>query len=497
MNESRTGALPRTGLPVAIYARISRDREGAGLGVERQETDCRALADRLGWNVVATYVDNDISAYSGKPRPQYRAMLDAVRAGQVRGIVAWHTDRLHRRATELEEFVTLAERFDLEVQTVTAGTVDLTTASGRMVARMLGAAAQHEIDHARERMLRAKRQMAADGKFRGGQRPFGFEKDGLTIREDEAQLIREATSAVLAGRSLNSIATAWNEHGITTSQGNKWSQMHVRTMLLRPRNAGLIAHGRPGKKGIEGESLDFEVIGKAEWEPIIDEDAWRAFVDLVTDPSRAAHQKGNTSSSLLSSIAGCGVEGCTALMRSQGHKAKKPATATRKPTPPRKPLYRCSESNHLTVNAEDTDEFVRSTVADLLRDPRIVSALTPAAPDTSADRERRQVLVTKLAKFERDYFDDFITREQYARFKSETEGELARIDDRLAAAASQSVSSPVLSAIDPGQAFLDAPLDIQRAVVASAVKVTVLPNTRGPGKPWSSDRIRIEALGSE
>ncbi len=497
MKEPRTGALPREGLPVALYARISRDREGAGLGVDRQEADCRALAERLGWNIVASFVDNDISAHSGKPRPQYRAMLDAVRAGQVRGIVAWHTDRLHRRATELEEFVTIAERYDVEIQTVTAGTVDLTTASGRMVARMLGAAAQHEIDHARERMLRAKRQMAAAGKYRGGQRPFGFRKDGVTICESEAKLIREATAAVLAGRSLNSIANEWNEQGITTSQGNPWTQMHVRTVLLRPRNAGLIAHGRPGKKGIEGQSLDFKVIGRAEWDPIVDKDSWRAFMDLVTDPSRATHQKGNTSSSLLSSIAWCGVEGCTALMRSQGHKAKKPATATRKPTPPRKPLYRCSERNHLTVNSADTDEFVRATVADLLRDPRIVRALAPAAPDTSADRERRQALVQRLARTKREWDDDIIETVDYRRKTAKIEDELSRIDDRLAAAASQSVSSPVLSAIDPGQAFMDAPLDIQRAVVASAVKVTVMPNTRGPGKPWSSDRIRIETLEAD
>lgn len=120
--------------------------------MERQENDCRDLAERLGWDVAAVYVDNDISAYSGAPRPQYRAMLDAVRAGELQGIVAWHTDRLHRRNAELEEFVTIAEAHALQIQTVTSGPLDLTSASGRMVARMLGAAAQHEVDHARERM---------------------------------------------------------------------------------------------------------------------------------------------------------------------------------------------------------------------------------------------------------------------------------------------------------------------------------------------------------
>src|SRR3954451_16692791 len=33
-----------------VSCRITRDREGAGLGVARQEQDCRDLADRLGWD---------------------------------------------------------------------------------------------------------------------------------------------------------------------------------------------------------------------------------------------------------------------------------------------------------------------------------------------------------------------------------------------------------------------------------------------------------------
>ena len=48
------------GRKAAVYVRISRDREGAGLGVQRQEQDCRELADRLGWHVVGLYCDNDV-----------------------------------------------------------------------------------------------------------------------------------------------------------------------------------------------------------------------------------------------------------------------------------------------------------------------------------------------------------------------------------------------------------------------------------------------------
>jgi site-specific DNA recombinase len=62
-------------MKACIYARISLDRTGEELGVTRQLEDCRALAAKLDWPIVETYVDNDISASSGKARPEYLRML--------------------------------------------------------------------------------------------------------------------------------------------------------------------------------------------------------------------------------------------------------------------------------------------------------------------------------------------------------------------------------------------------------------------------------------
>jgi DNA invertase Pin-like site-specific DNA recombinase len=45
------------------------------LGVQRQVADCRKLASERGWVVAEEYVDNDVSAYSGKARSAYRRML--------------------------------------------------------------------------------------------------------------------------------------------------------------------------------------------------------------------------------------------------------------------------------------------------------------------------------------------------------------------------------------------------------------------------------------
>jgi site-specific DNA recombinase len=75
----------------AIYARISLDRTGAGLGIERQVDDCMALASGRGYVVEGIYKDNDISAYSGRVRPDYRKLLAVMEAGAVDVVVAWHT----------------------------------------------------------------------------------------------------------------------------------------------------------------------------------------------------------------------------------------------------------------------------------------------------------------------------------------------------------------------------------------------------------------------
>lgn len=81
---------------VGLYCRISDDREGAGLGVARQEADCHERAAQLGWTVAGLYVDNDLSAFSGKNRPEYRRLLEDLRSGVINAVIAWHTDRLHR-----------------------------------------------------------------------------------------------------------------------------------------------------------------------------------------------------------------------------------------------------------------------------------------------------------------------------------------------------------------------------------------------------------------
>ena len=142
----------------AIYARISDDKAGAGLGVQRQREDCEKLAERLGADVALVLTDNDVSAYSGAKRPGYAQLLDAIKDGTINTVLAWHNDRLHRSPRELEDYIDATEQHGVATHFVTSGAVDLSTPTGRMVARQVGIMARYESEHRAERISRAHRQ---------------------------------------------------------------------------------------------------------------------------------------------------------------------------------------------------------------------------------------------------------------------------------------------------------------------------------------------------
>src|SRR3954462_2081666 len=97
-------------LRVAIYCRISLARHGDTVKVERQEEDCRALCDRLGWDAVEVFVDPNRSAWlRNRKRPGWDAMLQDIGAGRFDAIVVYHGDRLIRQPWDLEMLLRIAD----------------------------------------------------------------------------------------------------------------------------------------------------------------------------------------------------------------------------------------------------------------------------------------------------------------------------------------------------------------------------------------------------
>ena len=159
-------------VPTAAVAlvRISDDPDGRAVGVGRQEEDCRALAERLGWTIAEVIVENDTSAFStrrtndsdGLPvrvtkRPEFRRALKQLHSGRNDGLVVYDIDRLARQPRDLEALIDLAEVRDTPVVAVT-GSLDVSNSAGRAMARVLMAMANKSSEDTGRRVARAARQ---------------------------------------------------------------------------------------------------------------------------------------------------------------------------------------------------------------------------------------------------------------------------------------------------------------------------------------------------
>jgi site-specific DNA recombinase len=261
-----------------IYARISSDREGDGLGVARQIEDCERLAERKGWRVVEQYVDDDISAWSGRKRPQYARSLEDLEAGAIDGLLVYDLDRLHRQPSELESFIELCARLGLTNVASVSGDIDLTTSDGQFQARILGAVAKKESDDKSRRIRRKHEEIAASGKVSGGgSRPYGYEADKLTLRPAEAAIVAECAKRLLAGEPVRSIARDLNERGVPSASGGAWSPQSLRRMLASPRISGQRAHHG-------------EIVATAEWPGLISVEDGAAIRALLANPERRTNK---------------------------------------------------------------------------------------------------------------------------------------------------------------------------------------------------------------
>lgn len=460
----------RDGDPAFAYARISRDRVGAHLGADRQLEDQCALYEQRAIGLAGVFVDNDLSAYSGKPRPDYEEMLTGLEAGLARLVTVWHPDRLHRSPVELERYIAVCDPRDVPTLTVRAGEIDLSTANGRMVARVTGAVARHESELKSERIRAQKRQAVASGKWRGGSRPFGFEADGVTHRQDEAEVIRDCAQRLLAGETLYSIAFQLYARGIVSPLGKRWRPGNLRTTLMRARHAGLIESG--GK-----------VVGKALWDPILDRDVWEAVVALLKSEDRKQYAEPNMSRVLVGSgLYWCGAANCGRHMFSGGT------------TKTGQLRYRCVDW-HVSRTAPAVDEHVHDVIAGIL--DRFGVDLLPPAPNLAPLRDRLRALEIRKREIA-EVFADPDADMSADQFRVANDGITRRIketQDKLSNFSGRSALAGIADAPSPGAVYRAQPIERQRSVIDTLAKVTLLKASGGrrpDGSYFDPETVVIE-----
>jgi site-specific DNA recombinase len=441
-----------------IYARISSDREGDGLGVRRQIADCEALAERKGWEVVDRYVDDDVSAWNGRGRPEYRRLLDNIRSGALDAIVVWHLDRLHRQPKELEEFFEVVDASGLTRLASVTGDVDLATDDGRFMARILGAVARKESDDKSRRIRRKAEEIALSGRVGGGgTRPYGFETDRVTVRESEAAVIRDCVARFLAGEAIRSICADLNKRRIPTVSGGYWKTQVLRTLIGSPRISGQREH-----RG--------EIVADAVWPAIVSPSDTARVRAILSDPSRRTNRSARRY--LLVRLLRCGLCGEALVARPASGGIRRYICA-------RGPNF--TGCGHTFIQADTLELFIVEAVLYRLDTPELAAALARSNSDPDVDRCQAELdeAQAHLDELARAYGNRSIGLSEWLAAREPIEARVSAAKKQLARFSRSSVlDGQVGHASALREIWPTLPLTRQRSIVAAVLDHAVI----GPGR---------------
>ena len=370
--------------PVDIYARISylKRKTKRELTAEGQVAVCRLRLAYLGLEEGKVLVDPGRSAWNpAVRRPAWEELMDRLEQGVSGGVIVFDLERFTRQPKDGERMIELAATGLLVLDSESE--YDLRTPNGKKAFRDGINAAAYYSDRLSTRTSRGRKLKAMAGKPNGSQRPFGFESDLVTVREDEAEIIRELTRRSLAGESQNALVSDLEARGIRTSQGKLWTQATLRQLLTRERNCGRIIH-----TGLATGVTS--VVGHLPGEPIVTEEDFDRLYSTY-----AGRRYGSRSMAYLcSGIAVCGRPGCGMPLHGRARKDMNPyddGSVHRE--------YFCGPQptgcGRLMVDQRGLDDAAEALAIEILADPRHADAIEATAREIETEAARLDLAIAE------------------------------------------------------------------------------------------------------
>lgn len=456
---------------------------GEELAVTRQREDIARMAVARSWTIAEEFVDNSQSAMA-KVRPRFQALLDAIKSKQLDIVMAWSLDRLCRTARDRLALIEACQEHGVMISLVRGSDMDPTTPAGRLTLGILGEVATHEVAQKSDRQRRAVEQAAHAGRPPIGPAPFGFAQDRRHHHPQEAAAVRKAYSDFLTGATLAGIAREWNDEGLLSGRTRRakgklgdvslWSAESVRRVLLRPTNAGL-------------REFRGEIIGRADVEPIVSEDVFRAVQAVLLDPAR--RHKRPAPRNLLSGIALCGV--CGAFVRAGARR-------------PQYPVYRCADSRaHVARRGDDADAWigggviedvpVTGVIVERLSEPDLINLVKRPDDGPSVEDLRDEVgaLRSRIDSVAAEFAtDDTITAGQLRTITGTLRSRLELKEAELAAAGRMSALATFVTTDDVAAVWGRLQVAQKQRVIEALMEITLHPVGRG-ARSFRADTIEI------
>lgn len=297
-------------MKVALYARVSSEKQDTDLSLSAQLRALREYADRNSHQVVREFVDE---AESGRTiaRPAFKEMITMARRPQKPFdlILVWKYSRFARSREDSIVYKAVLRKNGVQVISINEPFDD--TPTGRLLEAIIESLDEFYSDNLGEEVTRGMRESASRGFYLSGKPPYGLRKirvrDGgkertkLEVDPYQASIVASIFGDVLHGKGLTEITKELNRKGIRAPKGKGWGKTGVHIILSNEVYAGTFVWGRNSKRGLE---------------PVRVENACPAIVDKGTfnkvqhqlrerAPARL-HPKRAASRFLLSGLARCG-----------------------------------------------------------------------------------------------------------------------------------------------------------------------------------------------
>ncbi len=295
--------------PVALYARVSSDRQDVDLSVAAQLRALRDHAGKNGYLVVREYIDE---AESGRiaDRPQFRKMLDEASKPEApfREILVWKFSRFTRKREHAVAFKSMLRRKGIRVVSITEHADDSPT--GKLMEAIIESVDEFYSENLAQEVTRGMREAASRGFWMTANAPYGYRRvyvqDGakkrprLELNPPHDAVVRRIFDLTLQGRTTLDIFKTLNAEGIPSSSGKRWGKTAIHKILVNEAYTGTLVWGqkaRDGQDPVRVENAFPAIVSQQEFQRV--RNLLEARAPAVNHPRRAA------SPYLLSGLAKC------------------------------------------------------------------------------------------------------------------------------------------------------------------------------------------------
>ena len=246
--------------PVALYARVSSDRQDVDLSIAAQLRALRDYANKNGYIVVREYVDE---AESGRiaDRPEFRKMIDAASktSAPFQEILVWKFSRFTRKREHAVAFKSMLRRKGVRVVSITEHADD--TPTGKLMEAIIESVDEFYSENLAQEVTRGMRESASRGFWVSSYAPFGYNRvmvqDGPKKRPtlepdpDASRIVKRIFEMAETGKGMVHITSTLNDEGIASPRGKLWGKTSVHAILINEAYTGTLIWGVNAKDNAE------------------------------------------------------------------------------------------------------------------------------------------------------------------------------------------------------------------------------------------------------